>query len=693
VSEVGSEQGSAWGRALVVIGLLGLVVTQPTLDLFGRNPTFFTAGPYGRAQIVAFGLAVVVVPAVIAVVVVLGTDRLHPRLGRLCYLGCVAVLGSLFGNILLRGLGVDDGRLAAVATILGAAAAVAIEATTPGRMLLRFLAVANVAFLAFFLVLSPTAGLVRSSGSVDLGSVTVPDPPGPIVVVVLDELPVTTLMRADGSINADRFPGFARLAERSTWFRNASVHHTSTHLAVPALLTGTMTDEDALPSYQDHPRNLTTLLGERVPVSAYEPVTNLCPPSTCEPPDRPPLSQALRDASVVYAHRLLPAGLRDGLPDIEASWGGFIDGTDGAELPEGMDPEDPFTKLYQVDPDERSRPGQAAVLASRTGAIGPEPALHLIHVLLPHSPWVLTPEGGQLLNTPARIRDPEEPGYEWASRERFQLHSLQAGAADVAIGRLVDHLDDLGVWETTTLVVVADHGVATSGLERLNPPDYGRELTPQSADELLRVPLFIHSPALEDGAVVDEPAQSIDLLPTLVDLLDIETDWAFDGHSLVDGSAPEVMPLVGDDVADVVAVAQRHAAEFPHGDDWTALAAVGDHGDLVGRPLADLTVGEPSSLRLDLDYGRRIRHLPVEGALVPRLLTGTVSGSVVEPPELVVVVNGTVAGVTGGYVPTGQRWRFESILGPFLVDGANEYEAYEVDKTAGGRVVLHPLST
>ena len=86
------------------------------------------------------------------------------------------------------------------------------------------------------LVLSPTAGLVRSSGSVDLGSVTVPDPPGPIVVVVLDELPVTTLMRADGSINADRFPGFARLAERSTWFRNASVHHTSTHLAVPALL-------------------------------------------------------------------------------------------------------------------------------------------------------------------------------------------------------------------------------------------------------------------------------------------------------------------------------------------------------------------------------------------------------------------------------------------------------------------------
>src|SRR5690606_5207132 len=53
--------------AAVLIGLAGVAITRPLLDLFGNNPTFFVAGNYGRRQIVMFALVVGFVPGAVAV--------------------------------------------------------------------------------------------------------------------------------------------------------------------------------------------------------------------------------------------------------------------------------------------------------------------------------------------------------------------------------------------------------------------------------------------------------------------------------------------------------------------------------------------------------------------------------------------------------------------------------------------------
>ena len=74
---------------------------------------------------------------------------------------------------------------------------------------------------------------------------TVPVPPGPVVVIIFDELPLPTLMRSDGTINAERYPAFARLAASSTWFRNTSSPHNRTERAVPAIVTGNVLRERA----------------------------------------------------------------------------------------------------------------------------------------------------------------------------------------------------------------------------------------------------------------------------------------------------------------------------------------------------------------------------------------------------------------------------------------------------------------
>src|SRR5512132_1378335 len=60
----------------------------------------------------------------------------------------------------------------------------------------------------------------------------------PVVFVVFDELPADDLLRPGGSIDAERFPNFARLASISTWFPNATTVFDSTFGAVPAILDG-----------------------------------------------------------------------------------------------------------------------------------------------------------------------------------------------------------------------------------------------------------------------------------------------------------------------------------------------------------------------------------------------------------------------------------------------------------------------
>lgn len=681
---------SSWGRAFALVGLVGLAITQPVLDLMGRNPEFFVAGRYGTSQIVQLGLVVVLVPALVAVALLGVATWLHHGLGTIVYQVLLALLGALFGNVLARGLGVDGSAAALVASVLGAAAALLLAGLRPGRLLLEYLAVANLFFLAGFLLISPTSHLLSSVGAIEAGRVTVPEPPGPVVVIIMDEFPVTTLLRDDGTINDERFPHFADLAARSTWFRNASSLGALTHHAVPTLLTGRLPDADLLPIYRDHPKNLLSLMGTTVPVDRYELVTDLCPPSACEPKPRQPLSQAIEDAGVVFAHRVLPKQLRDRLPEIDHSWGGFGDELGGetaapaSEIEEGVEPDDAFARWKALGVEERSSPRQAAILVERAAAIDASPSLHLFHVALPHYPWILSPWGTRLMEFPRRVEDPTDPAFAWSTREVFQLQSMQVGAADVALGQVIDHLDSAGLWEDTTLVVVSDHGTSTL------PPDFGRQHTPNNTQELFRIPMFIKAPGQAAGAVRDEPALSVDLLPSLVDLLDIEVDWDFDGHSLFDGSPATVEPLVGNDLAPAFDIVRRHHADTPRGWDWAALAAVGDHGDLVGRPLADLTMGVDSDLSFTPDHEADFAALPTAAGRAPQLLTGVVGELVERPSEMVVAVNGTIAGALGGYTRQGSSWRFTSFLGPYLRDGANQIDAYEVEQRAGGPV-LHRL--
>ena len=696
--------------AATLVGLAGLAITQPVLDLFGRNPEFFVAGRYGARQIVLFGVLVALAPALVAIAGSTLASLAHPRLGTVVHAAALAGFAFLFGLVLLDNAGVEEAWLAFLAAAALGGVVVWLERTRAvARTLLSYLALGNVALLLVFLFASPTAEIVTGGSADPVASATVPPLQGPVVFVILDEFPVTTIMRPDGTINDDRYPNFARLADGSTWFRNASSISPMTSVAVPSMLAGTIPDGGELPSYLDHPRNYLTLLGNRHPVNLYESVTDMCPPSVCAPGPRGSLRTALRDGSIVYGHQVLPGDLADGLPGIGHSWGGFGDdlgpadptagsggsagsGSSATSAPAGESivGDDGYGRWHSLDPFDRSAQGQFNIMRQWMAPIDATPSVNLIHVAFPHYPWTLTPWGTRLTQFPSTLPadpDPDDPAVDTSGRLRYQLHSLQVGAADVAVGEMIDHLQAVGAWEDALVVVSSDHGVS------LLPPDFGRRLTGENAEELLRMPLFIKAPGQTAGEVRDDPALTIDILPSIMDLLGAESDWSLDGRSLYDGSSdPSHEPKVDASVQPALDIAARHAADVG-GDDWDGLAAVGIGRDLVGQRVADLATGEPSELTWAPDDEDVFGSLPTEDGRMPYLIGATVTApDGGQPPEILVAVNGTIAGVAGTHVHGDDGWRAFGVMAPYFRDGANTVEAFEVESTDLGPV-LRPIGT
>ncbi len=135
-------------------------------------------------------------------------------------------------------------------------------------------------FLALFLLFSPVSDLVlpedeSAAAATAIGGDT------PVVMVIFDEMSNPFLLDRAGDIDKSRFPHLARLADRSTWYRNATTVADVTTQAVPAILTGKRSAPGSLPTFSDHPDNLFTLLGTSYDLDVRESVSRMCPEDLC----------------------------------------------------------------------------------------------------------------------------------------------------------------------------------------------------------------------------------------------------------------------------------------------------------------------------------------------------------------------------------------------------------------------------
>eukprot|EP01041_Mallomonas_annulata_P006908 gene6908-14023_t len=97
-------------------------------------------------------------------------------------------------------------------------------------------------------------------------------------------------------------------------------------------------------------------------------------------------------------------------------------------------------------------------------------------------------------------------------------HELMLGYAsavtfmDVQLGRILDVIDELSLWDNLTIVLTSDHGMHNG--------EKGMWEKWSLFDESTRVPLFIHHPLSPfQGKRFVEPVELLDIYPTLLDIL------------------------------------------------------------------------------------------------------------------------------------------------------------------------------
>ena len=99
---------------------------------------------------------------------------------------------------------------------------------------------------------------------------------------------------------------------------------------------------------------------------------------------------------------------------------------------------------------------------------------------------------------------------------------------DESVGKLLDAIKTMGLSDNTMIIFTADHG------ESLGDHDFffGHGLLPYDAS--FRVPLIVKIPDLKSKVkVLDRPVELIDIMPTILDVLNISVNKEAQGKSLV----------------------------------------------------------------------------------------------------------------------------------------------------------------
>jgi Sulfatase len=666
-------------------------VSQPVFSMLKANPEFLVVRGSSRTDVIAFALILVFVPPLAVVAVEALAGLASATLANALHVVAVWCFSFVVALQLMRLWSPAAGATLLLPLVPAALAAVAYVRWRPFR-----------SFLSVSVVL-PVVGTVAFVASVPL---VTDDRPGadiavttrtPVVLLVMDEFTSSSLLRADGSIDAVRYPNFARLAQTGTWYPRATTVHEFTTQAVPAILTGRLPRDGELPTLKDHPENLFTLLGERYAFNVIEPVTRLCPSRYCrESHVSPPLLDRYRgllyDVGVAYLYRVLPRSLRAELPPIGDRWGGF--GQDDAgtrdRLLGALDANDVNLAIDSTDHQPRAE-FERFLRLIRPGA--PGRSLYFLHFMLPHAPWQLLPSGHEYGNAATIDGIHDDAFNDWgrsrlAVDQALQRHLLQVGYTDRLIGLLVQRLKRAGIYDRAVVIATADHGVsfAAGGSRRF--------VTNANVADIASVPLFVKYPGQRRGRVDLRHAETIDILPTIADVIGVRMPWHVDGRSLRGRSgvrAASVAKRDGSAVvtssarveAGVLAAARRNAALFGEGHD--SMYRLGPHAELLGRLVATLPPSPARNTQVRLDGETLFADVEPSSGFVPARVVGDIEGR--SPPDgtpVAIAVNGRIEAMTRSF-PLDGRSRFAALVPESAFrEGSNAVDVYAVDPAGTG---------
>jgi choline-sulfatase len=165
--------------------------------------------------------------------------------------------------------------------------------------------------------------------------------------------------------------------------------------------------------------------------------------------------------------------------------------------------------------------------------------------------------------------DPYEPPLPYSQTYKDRLYDGEIAYADSALGGFIAYLKTHAWYENSIVIVVGDHG---EGLGEHGEETHGIFLY----DATTHVPLIIKTTSHANaGKTIDAQVRTIDVLPTVLDLLKIEQPAELDGASLQEYFS-------GDENSDRVAFGET---DYPLRFGWAPLRSVRTQGSkLIDGP-------------------------------------------------------------------------------------------------------------
>ena len=163
------------------------------------------------------------------------------------------------------------------------------------------------------------------------------------------------------------------------------------------------------------------------------------------------------------------------------------------------------------------------------GLTSDEPWFIYIHTMDPHAPY-RPPEPFRAQFAPNDAQRPHwKPHWKWPL-EVLPFYSDrydgEVAHNDAGFGGLLQSLKERGLYEEALVVFTSDHG---EEFQEHGKWRHGENLHAQT----LNVPLIIRFPGQSRGQRIEPPVQHIDLMPTLLDYLNLEIPAAVQGRSLI----------------------------------------------------------------------------------------------------------------------------------------------------------------
>jgi Sulfatase len=290
------------------------------------------------------------------------------------------------------------------------------------------------------------------------------------------------------------------------------------------------------------------------------------------------------------------------------------------------------------------------------------------------------------------MNSPEGYHDRFLTQHNYQRYLLQLAFVDRELGRLFRRLIRLGMFDSTMIVLTADHGYAWE----VGVKDR-RRVNERNVEEIATVPLFIKAPGQRRGRINRSYVSTLDITPTIADILNYRLPYRASGRSAYSRAVRRrrVVSLPTRDFSRTIRISarrygarrrriiRRRLALFGWGPLPSLYNRIGPYRNLIGRPVGTLRQGSAGRLRGRLRAARAFRAVSARRSIVPAHIAGDVRGARRgQKHDVAVAVNGTIEAVGRTWYLRGSRREHFAVNVPetAIRNGRNSIEVFLVSR-------------